>query len=105
MGLSRRPDEIRLSSAIKRKKERNAGAIESGEKDDNGDGSHGHKNSKKYDNENRPHCHIFTKEKSSDVLISQEVALQVSSALRSLTTVFGMGTGVTSSLLSLHFLI
>ena len=36
--------------------------------------------------------------KSSDVLISQEVALQVSSALRSLTTVFGMGTGVSSSL-------
>ena len=40
------------------------------------------------------------KEKSGDVLISQRVTPQVSSALRSLTTVFGMGTGGTSSLLS-----
>ena len=43
------------------------------------------------------------KEKSGDVLISQRVTPQVSSALRSLTTVFGMGTGGTSSLLSPDF--
>ena len=36
-------------------------------------------------------------EKSGEVLISQGVTPQVSSALRSLTTVFGMGTGGTSS--------
>ena len=36
--------------------------------------------------------------KSGDVLLSQEAYLQVPSALTSLTTVFGMGTGVTSSL-------
>ena len=36
---------------------------------------------------------------SGDDLISRAVAHQVSSAQRSLTTVFGMGTGVTSSLL------
>ena len=36
---------------------------------------------------------------SGDVLLSQAVAHQVSSALKSLTTVFGMGTGVTSLLL------
>ena len=35
---------------------------------------------------------------SGNVLLSQEVALQVSSALRSLTSVFGMGTGVSSPL-------
>ena len=43
---------------------------------------------------------VFNKEKSGDVLISREVTLRVSSALRSLTTVFGMGTGGSSSLLS-----
>ena len=37
---------------------------------------------------------------SGNDLLSRAVAHQVSSALRSLTTVFGMGTGVTSSLLS-----
>ena len=37
---------------------------------------------------------------SGDVLLSQAVAHQVSSALRSLTSVFEMGTGVASSLLS-----
>ena len=36
---------------------------------------------------------------SGDVLLSRAVAHQVSSALRSLTTVFGMGTGVTFLLL------
>ena len=36
---------------------------------------------------------------SGDVLLSQAVTHQVSSALKSLTTVFGMGTGVTSLLL------
>ena len=36
---------------------------------------------------------------SGSVLLSQAVTRQVSSALRSLTTVFGMGTGVTSLLL------
>ena len=39
----------------------------------------------------------------SDFLLSQAAARQVSSALRSLTSVFGMGTGVTSALLSLSF--
>jgi hypothetical protein len=33
-----------------------------------------------------------------DVLLSQEAALQVPSAQKGLTTVFGMGTGVTPSL-------
>jgi hypothetical protein len=33
----------------------------------------------------------------SDVLLSQDPAVQVPSALKSLTSVFGMGTGVTSS--------
>ena len=37
---------------------------------------------------------------SGDDIFSQAVARQVPSALRSLTTVFGMGTGVTSSLKS-----
>ena len=35
---------------------------------------------------------------TGDVLLSQAAARQVSSALKSLTTVFEMGTGVTSSL-------
>ncbi len=39
----------------------------------------------------------------SDFLLSQAAARQVSSALRSLTSVFGMGTGVASALLSLSF--
>ena len=43
---------------------------------------------------------VFNNKKSGDVLISQRVTPQVSSALRSLTTVFGMGTGGSSSLLS-----
>ena len=37
---------------------------------------------------------------SGDVLLSQAVTHQVSSALKSLTSVFGMGTGVSSLLLS-----
>ena len=37
----------------------------------------------------------------SDDLLSQAAARQVSSALQSLTTVFGMGTGVSSASLSL----
>ena len=40
---------------------------------------------------------------SSDVLLSQAVSHQVPSALKGLTSVFGMGTGVTPSLLSLEF--
>ena len=36
----------------------------------------------------------------SDDLLSQDPAVQVPSALKSLTSVFGMGTGVTSSPLS-----
>ena len=44
-------------------------------------------------------------EKTGNVLLSQAASRQVSSALRSLTTVFEMGTGVTSSLLSPDFLI
>ena len=39
---------------------------------------------------------------NGNVLLSQAVSHQVSSALRSLTSVFGMGTGVTSSLLPPH---
>lgn len=39
---------------------------------------------------------------SGNVLLSRAVSHQVSSALKSLTTVFGMGTGVSSSLLSPH---
>ena len=50
-------------------------------------------------------CKKNKKEKSGDVLISQEAPLQVSSALKSLTTVFEMGTGVSSLLLSPHFLL
>ena len=45
------------------------------------------------------------KEKTGNVLLSQAASHQVSSALRSLTTVFEMGTGVTSSLLSPDFLL
>ena len=41
--------------------------------------------------------------KTSDVLLSQVVDNQVSSALRNLTSVFGMGTGVAFSLLPLDF--
>ena len=43
---------------------------------------------------------------SGNVLLSRAVSRQVPSALRSLTSVFGMGTGGTSSLLSpdIHFL-
>ena len=37
--------------------------------------------------------------KTGSVLLSRAVTRQVSSALKSLTTVFGMGTGVTSPLL------
>ncbi len=43
---------------------------------------------------------FLDKRKTGDVLTSQEAALQVLSALKSLTSVFGMGTGVASSLLS-----
>ena len=43
--------------------------------------------------------HIFSKkEKTGDFLISQAASRQVSSALESLTSVFGMGTGVSSLL-------
>ena len=40
---------------------------------------------------------------SSVVLLSQAVSHQVPSALKGLTSVFGMGTGVTPSLLSLDY--
>ena len=40
--------------------------------------------------------------KPSDYLLSRTVARVVPSALRSLTTVFGMGTGVASSVWSLR---
>ena len=40
---------------------------------------------------------LFCNKKTGNVLLSQAVSHQVSSALRSLTTVFEMGTGVTSS--------
>ena len=43
---------------------------------------------------------IFISPISGDVLLSQAVTHQVSSALKSLTSVFGMGTGVSSLLLS-----
>ena len=49
------------------------------------------------------YCKIFCKTKTGNVLLSQAASHQVSSALRSLTTVFEMGTGVTSSLLSPDF--
>ena len=39
----------------------------------------------------------------SDFLLSRAASRQVSSALRSLTSVFGMGTGVSSALLPLSF--
>ena len=39
---------------------------------------------------------------NGNVLLSRAVSRQVSSALRSLTSVFGMGTGVSSSLSSPH---
>lgn len=42
----------------------------------------------------------FEHKKTGDVLISQAASHQVSSALKSLTSVFGMETGVTSLLLS-----
>ena len=45
------------------------------------------------------HLHELLFFETGDVLFSQAVTHQVSSALKSLTTVFGMGTGVTSSLL------
>ena len=44
---------------------------------------------------------ITKNKKSSDVLLSQAVSHQVPSALKGLTSVFGMGTGVSPSLLSL----
>ena len=42
---------------------------------------------------------VFRKEGIGDGLLSHQVALAVPSALRSLTAVFGMGTGVAFSLL------
>ena len=42
--------------------------------------------------------------KTSNVLLSQVVTNQVPSALKGLTSVFGMGTGVTPLLSSLDFL-
>ena len=44
------------------------------------------------------HLHELLFVETGDVLVSREAPLQVSSALKSLTTVFEMGTGVTSSL-------
>ena len=44
------------------------------------------------------------KNKTGNVLLSQAASHQVSSALRSLTSVFEMGTGVASPLLSPDFL-
>ena len=43
---------------------------------------------------------VLVIKQTGNVLLSQAVARQVSSALWSLTSVFGMGTGVTSMLLS-----
>ena len=42
----------------------------------------------------------LSQQKTGNVLLSQAASRQVSSALRSLTSVFEMGTGVTSLLLS-----
>ena len=42
---------------------------------------------------------------TGDVLLSRAASRQVSSALQSLTTVFGMGTGVTSASLSPNMLL
>lgn len=50
------------------------------------------------------HSFFRIKEKTGDVLISQAASRQVSSALESLTSVFGMGTGGSSLLLSPDFL-
>ena len=50
-------------------------------------------------------CLSSKQEKTGNVLLSQAASHQVSSALRSLTSVFEMGTGVTSSLLSPDFLL
>ena len=43
---------------------------------------------------------VFDKEKTGDVLTSQAASHQVFSALKGLTTVFEMGTGVTPTILS-----
>ena len=63
----------------------------------------GNRNGRK---KSRPHNRArikSKKEKTGDVLISQAASRQVSSALESLTSVFGMGTGVSSLLLSPDF--
>ena len=46
---------------------------------------------------------VSDREKTGNDLLSQAVSRQVSSALGSLTAVFGMGTGVSSPLLSPDF--
>ena len=46
-----------------------------------------------------------SRSKSGDVLLSQEISLQVPSALTGLTSVFGMGTGVTLSLWSPKYVV
>ena len=55
----------------------------------------------------RQEAHFHYRDKcyeTSDDLLSQGAAPQVPSALKSLTAVFGMGTGVTSLLSSLDFI-
>ena len=52
----------------------------------------------------KAHSLSYAHKKTGNVLLSQAASHQVSSALRSLTSVFEMGTGVASSLLSPDFL-
>jgi hypothetical protein len=47
-----------------------------------------------------PRAALFNNKNSGDVLLSQGISPQVPSALTGLTSVFGMGTGVTLSLWS-----
>ena len=47
------------------------------------------------------HYQVWASLHLSNFLLSRDAAVRVSSALRSLTSVFGMGTGVSSALLSL----
>ena len=54
--------------------------------------------------ESRDAAGLQKKKKTGNVLLSQAASHQVSSALRSLTSVFEMGTGVASPLLSPDFL-
>ena len=50
------------------------------------------------DEERRPSRAALFERKTGGVLLSQGISTQVPSALRGLTSVFGMGTGVTLSL-------